>query len=234
MTPTRPSLRELVRETVLEKIGSGELNPGERVVEAALAAELGVSSIPVREAIRELVAMGILEFARHRGAWVRKVSLQETIDTLRIRAALEPLAAETAVGRLRGRCDGLRSAVRGILTAARKRDLAAFQQYNQQFHRAIIEASASAVLLRAWDSMAYQVRTRFTLQYLTSVDPVTLAKEHEEIVDAIEQGDAKRAAALLRLHSSGLVRYLKQQGIAERKQKATAKTTRRPPTNTVI
>lgn len=220
MPASRPSLRELVRQSVLEKIGSGELNPGERVVEAALGAELGVSSIPVREAIRELVAMGILEFAQHRGAWVRKVSLRETIDTLRVRAALEPLAAETAVERLRGHCGPLRAAVRGILAAACKHDLAAFQLYNQQFHRAIIEASASEVLLRVWDSMAYQVRTRFTLQYLTAVDPVTLAREHEEIVDAIEQGDGKRAAALLRSHSAELVGYLTQLETAERNSKA--------------
>jgi DNA-binding GntR family transcriptional regulator len=208
----------LVRECVLEKIGSGELNPGERVVEAALAAELGVSSIPVREAIRELVAMGILEFAQHRGAWVRKVSLQETIDTLMVRAAIEPLAARTAVDRLRGHCSVLRTALRGILDAARRRDLAGFQHCNQQLHRAIVEASGSSVFLRVWDSMAYQVRTRFTLQYLTEVDPVVLAKEHEEIVDAIEEGDAKRAATLLRSHSSDLVDYLNRQHVAEQKQ----------------
>jgi DNA-binding GntR family transcriptional regulator len=218
MPARRPSLRELVRQSVLEKIGSGALNPGERVVEAALAAELGVSSIPVREAIRELVAMGILEFAPHRGAWVRKVSLQETIDTLRIRAALEPLAADTAVPRLAGRCTALRAAVEEIVKAACRRDLAGFQLHNQHFHRAVVQAAGSEVLLRAWDSMAYQVRTRFTLQYLTAVDPVMLAKEHEEIVDAIDEGDVKRTATLLRSHSSGLVRYLKQQEVAERKE----------------
>jgi DNA-binding GntR family transcriptional regulator len=225
--PARPSLRELVREAVLEKIGSGALNPGERVVEAALAAELDVSSIPVREAIRELVAMGILESAPHRGAWVRKVSLQETIDTLRIRAALEPLAVETALDRLRARCRDLRAAVQGILAAARRHDVGAFQLHNQHFHRTIVAAAQSAVLLRAWDSMAYQVRTRFTLQYLTEVDPIVLAQEHAEIVDAIEAGDLKRAAALLRSHSSELVHYLRLQSEADGKQKPARRSRRR-------
>jgi len=227
VTSARPSLRELVREAVLEKIGSGELNPGERVVEAALGAELDVSSIPVREAIRELVAMGILEFAPHRGAWVRKVSLQETIDTLRVRAALEPLAVEMAGEHLRARCRELRAAVRGILAGARRHDVGAFQLHNQHFHRTIVASAQSEVLLRAWESMAYQVRTRFTLQYLTEVDPVVLAKEHEEIVDALEADDMPRAAALLRSHSSELVHYLKQQSEADGKQKPARRPRRR-------
>ena len=217
MSAQRKSLREVVREMLLEQIGSGQLNPGERVMETALANELGVSSIPVREAIRELVAMGILEYERNRGAWVRKVSLGETLEALNVRAALEALAAQTAVTRLQGQCAELRRAVREIVAAARKRDFVAFQQHNQQFHRIIVEASGNGVLLRSWDALAFEVRTRFVLEYLTSVDPVALAKEHEAITAAIDQGDKKRAASLLRSHSRHLVRYLKQQTSAKTK-----------------
>ena len=71
-SPPMPALRrEVIREALLRRIGSGELAPGERIVEARLAGEFGVSAIPVREAIRELVSIGVLEFANHRGAWVR-------------------------------------------------------------------------------------------------------------------------------------------------------------------
>lgn len=211
-------LRELVRETLLKKVGSGELGPGERVVEARLAEDLNVSSIPIREAIRELVAMGVLEFAPHRGAWVRKVSLRETVEALEIRSSLEPLAAKTAVPRLQSRCADLRRTVQAAVAAAARRDFVAFQQHNQRFHRAIVEASGNGVLLRLWDSMAFEVRTRFVLEYLTAFDPATLAREHEPIVDAIEQGDAKRAAGLLKSHSRGLVRYLKQQMRADQRR----------------
>jgi DNA-binding GntR family transcriptional regulator len=211
-------LRELVRETILERIGAGELSPGERVIEATLAKELGISSIPVREAIRELASMKILEFAPHRGAWVRKISLRETIEALRIRAVLEPMAAQTAVPRLRGRCEDLRRTVQAIVAAARCRDFVALQQHNQQFHRAIVDASGNRVLLRLWDSMAFEVRTRFVVEYLTAFDPVTLAREHEPIVEAIERGDTRKTAGLLKSHSRGLVRYLKQQLAAGRRQ----------------
>ncbi len=222
MCAKKKSLRETVRETLLERIGSGELSPGERVMEATLAEQLGISSIPVREAIRELVAMGMLEYERNRGAWVRKVSLTETLDALKVRAAFESLAAQTAVGHLQGNCTRLRQVVRAIVTAARKRDFVAFQQHNQQFHRMIVEASGNGVLLRLWDSLAFEVRTRFVLEHLTSVDPLTLAKEHETIIEAIEQGQVKRAASLLKSHSRHLVRYLKQQARAKQKRKIPA------------
>jgi DNA-binding GntR family transcriptional regulator len=208
-------LRELVRETLLRKIGAGELGPGERIVEAALAEELGVSSIPVREAIRELVSMKVLDFAPRRGAWVRKVSLRETLDALRVRAVLEPMAAPAAAAQKRQWRANLRRIVQALMAAARNHDFVAFQEKNQQFHRMIVEAAGNGVLLRLWDSMAFEVRTRFVLEYLTAFDPVTLAKDHELIVDALDRGDAKKVAGLLRSHSRNLVRYLKQQQLQE-------------------
>lgn len=63
--------------------------------------------------------------------------------------------------------------------AASQRDFDAFQQHNQRFHRMIVEASDNSVLLRLWDSLAFEVRTPFVLEYLTSVNPVLLAEEHK-------------------------------------------------------
>ena len=80
MTVRRNSVPQQIRERLLEQIARHALRPGDRLVEAKIAEEMGTSSIPVREAIRELVAMRILESAPHRGAWVRQVSLQETIE----------------------------------------------------------------------------------------------------------------------------------------------------------
>ncbi len=211
MGANEPSLREMVRESLLQRIGDGLLNPGERVMETSLAKELGVSSIPVREAIRELVAMGVLEAERNRGAWVRKVSLTETLEALQVRAALESLAAQTAATHLAGRCAPLRRVARQIVAAARKRDFVTFQHENQRFHRMIVEAADNAVLLRLWDSLAFEVRTRFVLEHVTSDDPLTLAREHELIAEALENGQAKRAASLLQSHSQEMVRSLQRQ-----------------------
>ena len=209
MTVQRRSLREQVRDALLEQIASGELVSGDRIVEAKLAERFQVSSIPVREAIRELVAMGILDFAVHKGAWVREVSLVETIEAMEVRSALDALAAQLAAPRLKGQCGLLREVSSALVSAARQHDFAAFQHHNQVLHRAVVAAAENETLLRLWDQLAFQVRTRFTMDFLVSVDAVEIAKEHEPIVDALDGGRAAQAAELLAAHSKRLVDYLR-------------------------
>jgi DNA-binding GntR family transcriptional regulator len=213
MTVPIKSIREYIRDCLLDRIARGELLPGDRIIEATLVKEFGVSSTPVREAIRELVAMGTLSAENHKGASVRQVSVPETIESFRVRAVLEALAAETAGRRLRQerRCGQLREMAEAIVDSARRRDFAAFQSHNQGFHRAIVSASGNSVLLRIWESLAFQIRTRFTMDFLTTVDPVAIALEHVPIVDAIESGDDPGAADLLASHSNHLVKYLRRQ-----------------------
>ncbi len=221
MTIQRVSISQQIREHLLDRIARGRMQSGDRVIEAQVASEMNVSSIPVREAIRELVAMGILQSAPHQGAWVRKVSLLETIQAFEVRSVLEPLAVESAAARFQGKCDRLRQVAQQIVDSARARDFASFQHHNQVFHRTIVEASDNQVLLRVWDSLAFDVRTRFTMDYLTTVDPVAIAREHKPIVIALDRGDATEAAALLRSHSRGLVEYLRGQSALDRDRSET-------------
>jgi len=221
MPISRQSLREQVRDELLRRIGSGVLAPGDRVVEAAVAEELGVSSVPVREAIRELVAMGVLESGHYRGGWVREVSIPETIQALQVRAALESLAARLAAPAIGGRLASMRDQVRRIVQAAEARDFVAFQQANQEFHREIIEASGNRILQKQWESLAFDVRTRAIMDYIAAVDPVEIAEEHEAIVDAFERDGGERAAALLAAHSAHLVEHLRQAMAREHESKTT-------------
>lgn len=207
--PPVKSLREFIRDTLLERIAQGGLLPGQRVVEATLVREFAISATPVREAIRELVAMGVLEAQNNKGASVRQVHLHETIEAFEVRAALEALAARTAARRLQGRGQDLLRAAKGIVAAARRRDFAAFQEQNQIFHRTIVLAAGNQILLKTWDSLFFQIRTRFTMDYLQSADPVAIAREHLPIVDALENGAAELAAQLLASHSKHLVEFLK-------------------------
>lgn len=211
MSVNRQSMRDQIRETLLRRIGSGELAPGTRLLETPLAKEFGVSSIPVREAIRELAAMGVVESESHRGAWVREVSLAETIEALRVRAGLDALAARSAAAALCGRCDHLRKIVTDLIAAARQSDLVLFQELNQTFHRLIVEASGNGVLLRVWDSLGFEVRTRAVMEFLQSGDAVEIAAEHEAIVDALDQGEGDAAARLLSSHALRLVPFLENE-----------------------
>ncbi len=207
----RYSLSEQVRNYILARIATGQFPPGHKVVEARIAEELHVSTIPVREAIRDLVARRILEYLVHRGARVREVSMAETIDALRVKAVLEALAARLAGDKLLSLVPRLREHTRFMLDSVVRRDFVEFQDQNQHFHRAIVEASGNQILLAQWDSLAFEVRTRFIMDYLKVVDPQVLAREHADILPAIEARETERVASLLMSHASHLVDYLQRQ-----------------------
>lgn len=211
IAPPMKSLREFIRDALLERIARGEMAAGQRVVEAALVEEFAISATPVREAIRELVAMGVLDAQNNKGASVREVRLEETIEAFEVRAALEELAARAAAPVLEGRCGDIRRAAKAIIEAAKRKDFAAFQEHNQSFHRAIVVAAGNAVLLKTWDALFFQIRTRWTMDYLQTFNPVAIAREHIPIVDALESGMPDLAAALMASHSLHLVEFLKSE-----------------------
>jgi DNA-binding GntR family transcriptional regulator len=214
MTLARQSLADQVRDALRERIASGQLSPGDRVIESQLTREFGVSAIPVREAIRELVAMRLLESATHRGARVREVTLEETLEALEVRAAVEGWAATRAVAALDGQDRLLREMVQRMVVSARRRDVAAFRRRHQSFHRAIVQAAGNRALLRVWDQLAFEAQSGAAMDLLHAADFVSIAQQHEPIVDAIERGDAAQTRELLEAHADRIVRYLRDQSDA--------------------
>jgi DNA-binding GntR family transcriptional regulator len=214
-TASRYSLSQQVRNHILNKVATGELAPGDKVIEARIAGELHVSTIPVREAIRELAAIRVLDYWVHRGARVREVTVSETVDALHVKGVLEALAARLAGKKLRRILAVLRQYSEHIQEAARHHDWVEYQNQNQLFHRLIVETAGNQILLSLWESLAFEVRTRFIMDFLRIVDPTELAREHDEILQAIEVSDAGRVAELLSYHAAKLVEYLKEQKAAD-------------------
>jgi len=205
---SRYSLSQQVRNHILAKLARGDLAPGDKIVEARIASELHVSAIPVREAIRELAAIRVLDYQVHRGAKVRDVTISETVDALHVKAVLEGLAARLAAGRLKPLLSQLHEFSDKIQDAARQRDWIAYQDWNHHFHRLIVESAGNQILLFVWDSLAFEVRTRHILDVLDAVDARELAMEHDGILDAISVGDAGRVAELLSSHAEDLIDQL--------------------------
>src|SRR5271157_134241 len=206
---SRYSLSAQVRNHILNKIAVGHLAPGDRIVEARVANELRVSSIPVREAIRELVAKRVLEYVVHKGARVREVSMAETVDALQVKAVLEALAARLAGAGLAQCAARLQQCLKPMRALLVRRDFVKFQDRNQGFHRAIVEASGNPILLTLWDTLAFEVRTKFIMDHLKGLDPDQLTGEHEIVLRAIEERDPERVAELLMTHSYHLIEGLK-------------------------
>jgi DNA-binding GntR family transcriptional regulator len=199
----RAPLPERIKNLLLGHIVDGSYPPGLRLVETRIARELGVSQGPVREALRQLAGMGLVEFEANRGCRVRRVDQREIDEVSVVRAALEETAARLAAAR---RVDiGLLTVeVDGMATAAEAGDPRRWIGHAVRFHRGIVVAAANRVLLATWESLAIEARTA-QLVLTPGFDMVTGAEEHRQILDALAAGDAPRAAQLSRGHEEAFV-----------------------------
>jgi DNA-binding GntR family transcriptional regulator len=196
---SRTVLREQVKDVLLQRIVSGELKPGERLVETRIAQELGTSQAPVREALRDLELLRLVESEPFRGARVRSLGDEELIEIYPVRAVLEELAATLAAERLGGEVADLEAEVEGMRQAGRKGDLHGLTQHDFAFHRLFVEASGNAPLIQCWKSLGVEGRIILSL-YGTLVEPEEAAGLHDPILDALRDGDGPRAGREARKH----------------------------------
>ena len=165
-----------------------------------LAREFNTSQAPVREALRELEATGVIESEPHRGSRVRTVSEKELGEAYQVRAVLEQLAGELAAGHFSGREALLQRQADKIRRAYEKGNMEEYARHDLAFHRMIVEAAGNQVLLENWDALHFDIRTRLFLGHSTPSLQSTLDL-HDEIVKALIQGKRKLAGRLLRKHS---------------------------------
>jgi DNA-binding GntR family transcriptional regulator len=196
---TRVVLREQVKELILERILDGTYEPGERLVETRIAAELGTSQAPVREALRDLEILRFVESEPFRGSRVRELSEEELSEIYPVRAAIEEVAAREAATRLDGDVDALEAELEAMHQAADENDLHAQVEHDVSFHRLIVEASGNAILLETWLSLGIGPRTIVTA-LRTGLDGHEIAERHRPVLEALRAGDPEAAGAALRRH----------------------------------
>lgn len=203
MTEPRPlprlTLSRQIRDGLVRRIVSGELEPGERLVETRIAESYGTSQAPVREALRELEAIGMVETRPRRGTFVRHFIQQTLRESYVVRAALEEAATRLALPAGSLPVDALRADVARMREAARQGDLQAVGTASVSFHRHVVEAGHNELLTHAWESLQIEARTAVTL---LAVEPHLdeVADEHEELLAALLSGDLAKACQLTRDH----------------------------------
>lgn len=198
-TVSRTILREQIKEILLERILRGELEPGERLVETRLARELGTSQAPVREALRDLQSLRLVESEPFRGARVRAVDDEQLLPVFPVRMVLEELAAREAAERANGDVRSLERELEAMREAAAREDWRTQISHDLGFHRAVVELAGNEPLLQSWLVLGVEVSTAFAT-YWTYWDQVDLAEFHVPIVDAIRAREPSRAAAEARKH----------------------------------
>ena len=199
MAVSRTVLREQVKDVLLQRIASGELKPGERLVETRIAQELGTSQAPVREALRDLQLLRLVESEPFRGSRVRVFDEEEIVEVYPVRAALEELAARLAAEKLDGDVAALEVELEAMKEAVRRQDTHALVDHDVAFHRLIVEAAGNSVLEQCWKSLGVESRITISL-YGTYMDPTEAAERHGKMIDAIRERNPAAAAREARKH----------------------------------
>jgi DNA-binding GntR family transcriptional regulator len=198
---SREMLSSKIKDRILQLILEGELQPGDRLVETRIARDLGVSQSPVREAIRDLAAVGFLEIEPYRGARIRQFTREEFLDDMEIRGELEAIAAQRAATRVtEAQIQKLRSLVEQMHDKGEAGDAHGQAMMNTEFHRTVVDAAGSEGLMRAWAVLEPFARTYLTAM-VPGTDLVWLGDRHSAIVDALAVGDADLAASVMRQHA---------------------------------
>jgi DNA-binding GntR family transcriptional regulator len=196
----RSVLADQVKERLLEGILSGHYPPDSRIVETQVARELGTSQAPVREALRGLEALGVVEITPFRGARVRRPSSREILEAYAVRSALESLAARLAVPRM-GAQDlaELRSLLERMQAAAREGDSHGVAEADASFHERIVELADNSTLEKVWRFLEPFSRTYITL-LAPGADPRWSADLHVPILAALERSSVNDVVGALERH----------------------------------
>ncbi len=205
----RKVFREEIRSAIRDAIFAGELQPGDRIIETFWAKELGVSQGPVREAIRDLEAQGLVETVPFKGSKVRTLTEKDIRDNYSVRICLESKSIRDVITQLPDReLSELVACLREILGEmkgyAGQGDLRHFTECDASFHRAIIDATGNQVLLRLWEQC--NMRNWFGVSALTeSVSLQQLQRGHQQLLEQIRDRDAEAAASTIEEHLTGLM-----------------------------
>ena len=196
----RSVLADQVKDRLLEEILAGRYAPDARIVETQVARELGTSQAPVREALRGLAALGVVEITPFRGARVRRPTRRELLEAYAVRSALETLAARLAVPQMRDAdLAELHDLMDQMQTAARAGDGHAVAEADARFHGRIVELAANGTLEKVWRSLEPFSRTYLTL-VVPGADPQWSADLHTPILAALRARDVDAVVAALEQH----------------------------------
>jgi DNA-binding GntR family transcriptional regulator len=189
-----------IKRLLLDRVMRGHYQPGERIVELRLAKELGTSQSPIREALRDLAAIGVVTIHSRRGARVRLPTSKELADVSLVRSEIDALAARLAAPLLAGDAlVQLGDACEEMASCLARDDHIGLTVADAQFHRIIVQASENHAIERVFDQLEPFARTFITLT-LPNVDVRAIVDEHAGILRALEQHDAEASASLARQH----------------------------------
>ena len=196
------SLSTLVQAELERMILAGELGPGERLVEVALAARLGVSRGPLREAFRRLEEAGLVRTEKNRGVFVRDLPIEEAVEIFELRATIDEwVGRRLAAGLAPAAVKELRGLVEAMERAVRVRDATTYHVLNLGFHDRLVELAGNGKLTAIYRRLVKELSLFRRLGLAEDNGLPTSVAEHRQIVKAISAGDADAAGRVLFDHA---------------------------------
>ncbi len=194
-------LRDVVFNTLRQAILTGELKPGERLMEIHLANRLGVSRTPIREAIRKLELEGLVTMIPRRGAEVAQITEKSMSDVLEVRRALDALCVELACDRItEEELESLKQACEGFEQAVKTRDVKKIAQADVAFHDIIVKATGNQRLVQLVNNLSEQMY-RYRFEYIKDFSQhERLVDEHRIIYESIVNKDKETASTAAQTH----------------------------------
>ncbi|MBK8021180.1 MAG: GntR family transcriptional regulator [Chloroflexi bacterium] len=196
------SLREHVLEMLRNAIVNGELKPGQTLVEADLASQLGVSRAPLREAINILNAEGLLETVPYHGTTVTKLARKDIEDLYSIRSLMEGFAVQRliALGQAEVVAEQLRDICADMMASADEGNLREVNFIDRHFHDTLVASSQNELLVMLWGMVSLRVRQVMSLRNQKKGNLHEIGRNHLAIVDAIAAEDTDLSVQLLHHH----------------------------------
>lgn len=184
---------------ILDGILSGELAPGMRVPTEAVAETLGISRMPVRDALRRLEGDGAITIFANRGASVSEYSRDEIVELIEMRAVLEGLAARLALEKIKPNDIEELSHLKSRMERSSD-DLSRWIPTHDDFHNYLTSLSEKPLLMQQAQRMRLMLRPYFRRYYAESHELEIAGLEHQKIIDAILRDDAEQLERTVRFH----------------------------------
>jgi DNA-binding GntR family transcriptional regulator len=210
MAPPRPqarftkvsSLSDQVYAHLRQAIICSDLLPGEKLVELEIAAQMGTSQGPVREALQRLEHDGLVERQARSATFVTSIATDEMYELFSIRSQIEGFAARRTAQKITdAQFDQLDELVQKMAKAGEQKEIITLAEYDMQFHQSLVEWAESAGLLRVWMPLSSQIQ-RFIVQSHPQQYPdlVAVGTRHQPIVEMLRHRDSDGAAQALQEH----------------------------------
>lgn len=201
MSRSAPSTSQSVRDALENDIIRGSFAPGQRLDEASLTERFGISRTPVREALQQLAAIGLVEMVPNRGAFVVRIGLAQLVEMFEVMAELEGMCARLASRRIsEAECTALKDALAACKRAAELGDSDAYYYENDRFHVCIYNASHNSFLSKQTRQLKTRLQPYRRMQLQVPNRIKRSMEEHRRIVEAIVSGDEHEAELRMKQH----------------------------------